>query len=220
MKRELLTNEAVAATILTHVMQSKDSRPDAVNIFGLLLDEARMGIENDSQYGEVFLKNAERAIEAQIAAGACRPLHLMKVAALYRRAGLPVPDILIIDPVGADMPAEVPVPDLDDALATLAAEIKAAGGGPYQFLTAARDDGRHVGGDAGRLCQSSCIVGRSYIRALRLVLAVVGAVVGTGGCGCGPSCEAQTHQPAGGDSVLFANHPRLVASQQHSGNCR
>ena len=133
-KRELLTNEAVAATIVTHVMQSKDSRPDAVNIFGLLLDEARMGIENDSPYGEVFLKNAERAIEAQIAAGACGPLHLMKVAALYRRAGLPVPDILIIDPVGADMPAEVPVPDLDDALATLAAEIKAAGGGPYEFF--------------------------------------------------------------------------------------
>ena len=133
-KRELLTNEAVAATIVTHVMQSKDSRPDAVNIFGLLLDEARMGIENDSQYGEVFLKNAERAIEAQIAAGACGPPHLMKVAALYRRAGLPVPDILIIDPVGADMTAEVPVPDLDDALATLAAEIKAAGGGPYEFF--------------------------------------------------------------------------------------
>ena len=134
MKHDLLASKAVAATLIAHVVQSNDSRPDAIDIFGLLLDEARMGIENDSAYGKAFLTNAERAIAAQMATGACGPLHLMRIAALYRRAGLPVPDLLIIDPGEAEIPAEVPVPDLDQALATLATDIKAEGGGPYEFF--------------------------------------------------------------------------------------
>ncbi|MFB9981414.1 hypothetical protein ACFSQQ_41295 [Mesorhizobium kowhaii] len=132
-KHDLLADGAAA--IVTEVMQSTDGRPDAALLFGLLLDEARMGIENDSSYGKIFLKDAETAIQAHVAAEVCEPLHLMKIAGLYRRAGLPVPDILILNTVGQTIPAEAPVSDLDGTLATLAAEVEAEGGGPYEFFS-------------------------------------------------------------------------------------
>ncbi|WP_234896435.1 hypothetical protein [Sinorhizobium meliloti] len=112
-----------------------DDHPDAATLFGLLLAEARMGIENDRPFGKALLENAEKAIKARIATGTGEPLHRLKIAGLYRRAGLPVPDILMLDPVGENPADEIPLPDLDGALAALAADVEAEGGGAYEFFS-------------------------------------------------------------------------------------
>lgn len=134
-KHDLLADEAASSAIVAEAVQSMDNHPDAATLFGLLLDEARMGIENDSPYGKAFLENAEKAIKAHIAADAFEPLHRLKIAGLYRRAGLPVPDMLMLDPEGESAAVEVGMPDLDSALAVLAAQVEAEGGGPYEFFS-------------------------------------------------------------------------------------
>jgi len=116
-KHDLLANDMACDAIVAEVMQSMDDHPDAATLFRLLLAEARMGIENDSPYGKAFLENAEKAIKARIATGTGEPLHRLKIAGLYRRAGQPVPDILMLDPVGENPADEIPMPDLDGALA-------------------------------------------------------------------------------------------------------
>jgi len=133
-KHDLLADGMACDAIVAEVMQSMDDHPDAATLFGLLLDEARMGIENDSPYGKAFLENAEKAIRARIAADAFEPLNRLKIAGLYRRAGLPVPDILMLDPEGESATIEVAMPDLDGVLAVLAAEVEAEGGGAYEFF--------------------------------------------------------------------------------------
>lgn len=134
-KHDLLADDMACDAIVTAVMQSTDDHPDAATFFGLLLDEARMGIENDSPYGKSFLDNAEKAIKARIDAGDDEPLHRLKIAGLYRRAGLPVPEILMLDPVSKNPTDEIPMPDLERALAVLAAEVEAEGGGAYEFFS-------------------------------------------------------------------------------------
>ncbi|RVG26272.1 hypothetical protein CN233_24210 [Sinorhizobium meliloti] len=134
-KHDLLANDMACDAIVAEVMQSMDDHPDAATLFGLLLAEARMGIENDSPYGKAFLENAEKAVKVRIATGTGEPLHRLKIAGLYRRAGLPVPDILMLDPVGGNPADEIPLPDLDGALAALAADVEAEGGGAYEFFS-------------------------------------------------------------------------------------
>lgn len=134
-KHDLLADGIACGAIVAEVIQSMDNHPDAATLFGLLLDEARMGIENDGPYGKVFLENAEKAIKAHFATDAFEPLHRLKIAGLYRRASLPVPDILMLDPEGESGCVEVAMPDLDGALAALAAEVEAEGGGPYEFFS-------------------------------------------------------------------------------------
>lgn len=134
-KHDLLANDMACDAIVAEVLQSMDDHPDAATLLGLLLDEARMGIENDSPYGKAFLENAEKAIKAHFAADGFEPLHRLKIAGLYRRAGLPVPDILMLDPEGESGAVEVAMPDLDGALAVLAAEVEAEGGGAYEFFS-------------------------------------------------------------------------------------
>ncbi len=134
-KHDLLADGTACDTIVSEVMQSMDGHPDVATLFGLLLDEARMGSENDSPHGKTFLENAEKAISSRIAANAFEPLYRLKIAGLYRRAGLPVPDILMLDPEGESAAAEVAMPDLDGVLAVLAAEIEAEGGGAYEFFS-------------------------------------------------------------------------------------
>ncbi|WP_064697725.1 hypothetical protein [Rhizobium aegyptiacum] len=134
-KNDLLADDMACDAIVAEVMQSMDDRPDAATLFGLLLDEARMGIENDSPYGKAFLENAQKAIKARIAADAFEPLRRLKIAGLYRRAGLPVPDILMLDPEGESAADEIPMPDLDGVLAALAADVEAEGGGAYEFFS-------------------------------------------------------------------------------------
>ncbi|WP_225040611.1 hypothetical protein WGT02_38315 (plasmid) [Rhizobium sp. T1470] len=134
-KHDLLADDMACDAIVAEVMQSMEGHPDSATLFGLLLDEARMGVENDSPYGKVFLENAEKAIKARIATGTGEPLHRLKIAGLYRRAGLPVPDILMLDPVGENPADEIPMPDLDGALAALAADVEAEGGGAYEFFS-------------------------------------------------------------------------------------
>lgn len=134
-KHDLLADGIACDAIVAEVIQSMDNHPDAATLFGLLLDEARMGIENDSPYGKVFLENAEKAIKARIFAGAFEPLHRLKIAGLYQRAGLPVPGILMLDLEGESAAEEVSMPDLDGVLASLAADVEAEGGGPYEFFS-------------------------------------------------------------------------------------
>jgi hypothetical protein len=134
-KHDLLADDAAVAAIVTEVVQSMDSRPDAAILFGLLLNEARMGIENDSPYGKAFLETAEKAVAVETAAGVCEPLHRMKIAGLYRRAGLPVPDVLMLGSVDDGQSDELSPPDLEAPLAALTAEVEAEGGGPYEFFS-------------------------------------------------------------------------------------
>lgn len=134
-KHDLLADDIACATIVAAIIQATEDDQDALTLFGLLLDEARMAIENDGPYGKAFLEDAEKAIAVQIADGAGAPLHRLRIAGLYRRAGLPVPDILMLDPVEDLTDVEMTMPDFDGVLAVLAAEVEAQGGGSYEFFS-------------------------------------------------------------------------------------
>ena len=96
-KSQLLESGEVACGLVALTVQEGDEAERASQILGLLLDEARMGLENDSEYAQDFLETVEMAVHAGIAAGAIEQKHQMEFAGLYRKVGLPVPQLLIID---------------------------------------------------------------------------------------------------------------------------
>lgn len=78
--------------------------------------------------------SVENALATQISSGACDLDCRAKVAALYRRAGVSVPEVLFLD---SAEPVSVrgPKPDLYEILEDLTATVEAEGGGPYDFFT-------------------------------------------------------------------------------------
>lgn len=113
---EWLHTDDVGALVADMIRFNDDRADAAAALFGLLLDEARMGLENDSPFGKEFLENAHKAVEAKVAAGACEPVQRMKIAGLYRRAGLPVPDVLMLGPDDGGKSDELSPPDLEPPL--------------------------------------------------------------------------------------------------------
>lgn len=84
-KSRLLSNIDIACDLVVLAVQDDDPSGNAVQLLSLLLDEARMGLENDSAYAEDFLETVEMAVQAGLAAGAVKQRNLMELAGLYRQ---------------------------------------------------------------------------------------------------------------------------------------
>jgi hypothetical protein len=136
LKRDLLASEEVAMGLVVLIGHLKDENDDAVMLFGLLLDEARMGLENDADYAKGFLETVEMAIGAGLAAGSFEQHHLLGFAGQYRRVGLPVPATLMVDPDKMTVPYGAEEFDLSENIESIARDILAQGGGALDLFTA------------------------------------------------------------------------------------
>ncbi len=135
-KTDLLDSEEVAHGLVVLIAHLEQDNDNPVALFGLLLDEARMGLENDSAYAAGFLGSVEVAVAAGLAAGALEQHHLLEFAAQYRRVGLPIPQSLIVDPDKMVPPEGMEGIDISKILENVARDIQAQGGSPYDVFTA------------------------------------------------------------------------------------
>jgi hypothetical protein len=135
-KTRLLASEDAACGLVVLTAQEKDSPGNASELLSLLLDEARMGLENDYEYAENFLETVEMAVQAGIAAGAIQQENLMVFAGLYRSVGLPVPQSFMLDPDNMDPPPDMEDFDLSENLENLARDVMAEGGSAYDLFNA------------------------------------------------------------------------------------
>ena len=134
-KADLLENDDIAIGLVVLIGHLKDEAGDALVLLGLLLDEARMGLENDGAHASDFLANVEMAIEAGFEAGAFEGRQLMEFAAQYQRVGLPIPNSLLIDPDEMPLPKDAEDIDPSESLEKIAMELLANGGSPYDLFS-------------------------------------------------------------------------------------
>ena len=134
LKTKLLSSGDVACGLVVLCAQEDDHSGSAHQILSLLLDEARMGLENDNEYAEDFLETVEMAVQAGVAAGAVEQENLMEFAGLYRRVGLPVPQVFMLDPDNMSLPPDMEDFDLSENLKDVAREIAAEGGSAYDLF--------------------------------------------------------------------------------------
>jgi hypothetical protein len=133
-KSHLLASGEVACGLVAYCVQDDGSSSDTKQILSLLLDEARMGLENDSEYAEDFLETVEMAVQAGVAAGAIQQSNLIELASLYRGVGLPVPQSFLIDPDNMEPPQGSEDFDLSENLESMAQAIEAEGGTAYDLF--------------------------------------------------------------------------------------
>lgn len=134
LKSRLLSSGDVACGLVVLCAQEDDHSGGAHQILSLLLDEARMGLENDNEYAEDFLETVEMAVQAGVAAGAVQQENLMEFAGLYRRVGLPVPQAFMLDPDNMSPPSDMGDFDLSENLENVARDITAEGGSAYDLF--------------------------------------------------------------------------------------
>ena len=134
LKSRLLSSGDVACGLVVLCAQEDDHSGGAHQILSLLLDEARMGLENDNEYAEDFLETVEMAVQAGVAAGAVQQENLMEFAGLYRRVGLPVPQAFMLDPDNMSPPPDMEDFDLSENLENVARDIAAEGGSAYDLF--------------------------------------------------------------------------------------
>ena len=133
-KPRLLSSSDVACGLVVLTAQEDDYAGGAHQILSLLLDEARMGLENDSEYAVGFLEMLEMAVQAGVASGALQPKNLMEFAGLYRRVGLSVPKSFMINPDNMSPPPDVEGFDLSENLEALARDVMSGGGSAYDLF--------------------------------------------------------------------------------------
>jgi hypothetical protein len=136
LKSQLLASGDVACGLVFLTTQEDARANSAYQVLGLLLDEARMGLENDSEYAGDFLETIEMAVQAGAVAGAIQPESIIEFAGLYRKVGLPVPQSLMIDPDNMPSPADMGGFDLSQNLEGLARDIMAEGGSAFDLFSA------------------------------------------------------------------------------------
>ncbi len=134
LKSRLLASGDVACGLVVLATQEDDHSGGAHQLLSLLLDEARMGVENDSEYAEDFLETVEMAVQAGVAAGAIQQENLMEFAGLYRRVGLPVPQAFMLDPDNMPPPPDMGDFDLSENLEEVARDVLAEGGSAYDLF--------------------------------------------------------------------------------------
>ncbi len=131
----LLQDPSVAVNLVGLIgMQEEDTQTVSL-LMSRLLDEARMDQENDGAYGAEFLEMVEIGAGAALSAGLFEPHHLSELAGLYRRAGLPVPGDLMIDPDQMVMPEGAEDMDPAKALEDLVGQLQETGAGPFELFT-------------------------------------------------------------------------------------
>ena len=136
LKSQLLASGDVACGLVVLCAQEDDHSGGAHQILSLLLDEARMGLENDNEYAEDFLETVEMAVQAGVAAGAVQQENLMEFAGLYRRVALPVPQAFMLDPDNMSPPTNMGDFDLSENLENLARDVLAEGGSAFDLFNA------------------------------------------------------------------------------------
>lgn len=136
LKSQLLASAEVACGLVVLAAQDDDTSHSAVQLLSLLLDEARMGLENDNEFAEDFLETIEMAVQAGLAAEAIQQKNLMEFASLYRKVGLPVPQSFMIDPDNMGPPPDMEDFDLSENLESLARDVMAEGGSAYDLFNA------------------------------------------------------------------------------------
>ncbi|WP_413616579.1 hypothetical protein MRB56_11450 [Halomonas cupida] len=127
-KLRLMGSADVAAGLVVLATQEEAYSETASQLLGILLDEARMGLENDSSNASDFLEAVEVVIQSGLEAGALQHTQLMILAALYRRAALPVPQALMLDPASMPPPPETEDIDISKSLEEIAADVLSDGG--------------------------------------------------------------------------------------------
>lgn len=136
LKSRLLASGDVACGLVVLCAQENDHSSGAHQILSLLLDEARMGLENDNEYAEGFLETVEMAVQAGVAAGAIQQESLMGFAGLFRRVGVPVPQAFMINPDNMPPPSDMEGFDLSENLENLAKDVMSEGGSAYDLFNA------------------------------------------------------------------------------------
>jgi hypothetical protein len=134
-KSLLLESDETAVGLIMLFGHLDEDSENVEELLRLLLDEARMGLENDYAYASRFLETVEIAIDAGIESGELKQQDLMTFAKLYRRAGLPVPQSLVIDPDMVAPPKEGQDIDPSEMLEGLARDVQTEGGGPFELFS-------------------------------------------------------------------------------------
>lgn len=93
----ILNDKKPTEKIISQIFNHEGKNKNTFVLFFLLLDEARMMIENDSIYGQVFLNNVESAIRAKLSTEEYEQSCILRMASIYRKANLSVPSLLTIN---------------------------------------------------------------------------------------------------------------------------
>lgn len=134
-RHDLMTSTD-AAIWLVAATESADANDDVILLFSTLLDESRMSTENGNTDGRIFLEHVEIAINNGMTTSAFDASRKMMIAGLYRRASLPVPEILLIRPEQMNFPDVPLLPSAVKAhLEMLAHDIRAEGGGAFDLYS-------------------------------------------------------------------------------------
>ena len=133
-KSKFLGNSEFAYGLVTLAAQEDDPIGSASQLLSLLLDEARMGLENDDAYGEGFLETVEMAIQENLEAGTIKQQHLMEFAGHYKLVGLPVPQSLMLNVDNMTPPSNPGELDLSENLQGIARDVLADGGSAYDLF--------------------------------------------------------------------------------------
>jgi len=135
-RRHLLSSMEVACGLVVLTAQEEDDSAVAAQLLSLLLDEARMALENDAEYAEDFLEAVEMTIKSGVSGGALQPPDIMEFAALYKRAGLSVPQSLMLDFDNMPAPQEFDDVDPSKLMQALVDEVTEAGGSAFDLFGA------------------------------------------------------------------------------------
>ena len=133
-KSHLLASDETACDLVALTAQDDTTSGSASHLLGLLLDEASMGLENDAEHAEHFLDELETAVLTGVTAGTIRQENLMAFAGLYRSAGLPVPQSVILDPATVPHPPDMEDFDLSENLESIASEVMSIGGSAFELF--------------------------------------------------------------------------------------
>lgn len=127
-KPHLLGSGDVAAGLVFLITQDSGDSEYASQMLSMLLDEARAAQENDSAGAGNFLEAMEEMIQFSLASGELEHAQLAILAALYRRAGLSVPQCLMLDPGGMPPHPDMEQSDVMKGLENVAQEVLSQGG--------------------------------------------------------------------------------------------
>jgi len=132
--RLLASRDVARDLVMLAAQEEEDSSSGALRLLGLLLDEARMGRENDDEHSGGFLEMVETAVEAGLADGAIQQENLIKFVALYRYVGLPMPRSFVLDLGNMAPPPDMENFDLSENLEDMARDITSEGGSAHDLF--------------------------------------------------------------------------------------
>lgn len=128
----LVDSKEVASGLVSAIAHNDDQGKDDIsNFLVMLLDEVRMSLENDYGYGAEFPGKIEGAVQIEISSGSLTSEDLMRFAVIFHRAGLAVPQSLVLEPSTTVPPIDAEDIDISELMEDLARKIEAEGGTPY-----------------------------------------------------------------------------------------